>query len=198
MSHTRFRAYAVFALTFALSACSKESASGGTSGESAAKVEQDAATQVGDAVAQALPADVAKAAEQAKANPPGAPNGDPVDVCALVDTKDIEALVGPLMQGPTPMKPQGSLLGGCDWMSKSITMVSVSARPATEYKDTVAYASKKEPAKPVAGLGSEAASTSAGLFVLPGNKPYFFQVLAMPKGKSDPELAANIARKIML
>lgn len=179
-------------LFLALAACSKGASNDGSGDAPAAA--QALPDQAKEAVANALPEEVAKAAEQAAASPPGAPNGEPVDVCKMLETSEVEALVGPLLEGPKAGQAQGSLLGECSWMSKSMVLISISARPAAEYKQTLEYATKKAPAQPVTVPGAEAARTSLGLFVQPSGKPYFLQVIA--GNAKDPEVGAKLASKL--
>lgn len=177
-----------------LSACSKS-----TTSESApeAQATTQASAAVADAVAKALPPEVAQAVEQAKAGGAAAVKGDPVDVCALLATEEVEAIIGKLSEPPKPGTPTGSLLGECLWQStaKGYNMVTVSARPAGEYQATVDAATKRDAGKPIVGLGAQAVNTRAGLMIKLADKPYFLTVLGPTLSDAQKE---TVARKLKL
>jgi hypothetical protein len=188
-----FSSVLVVSVTFLASACSKSTSSEGSPEAQAAA---QASAAIADAVAKNLPPEVAQAVEGAK-SAGGAPvNGAPVDVCALLDQADAEAVLGKLSEPPKPGTPTGSLLGECTWQStsKGFSMLTISARPAAEFKDTLDLATKSAPGKAIAGLGAEASQTRMGLMIKLADKPYFLTLLGTPK---DPEKEA-IARKLKL
>ncbi len=112
---------------------------------------------------------------------PTAPVQAAVDVCSFASRDLVEGVVGKLSEDPKPTPPQGSLLGGCDYSFEG-GMLSISARPASEYDATVkAYAGAD-----VAGVGEKAhASEKAGLFVQPAGKQYFLHILGGGAGIDD-------------
>lgn len=153
-------------------------------------------TQTASSAAEAAVA--AGVPEQAlAATPPAGVNGEPVDVCALLDSADALAVAGKLYKEPSAQPAQGSLLGQCDYMGDK-AMLMVSARPSAEYRGTVDYAAKKGGAKPMEGLGSAAEMTPMGLMIQPAGKPYFIVVYTMAGGKFDEAAALAIGRKIKL
>ena len=165
------------------------SACGGDA-SSAATPEQNAQAAVESAAAQNVPSEVAAAAQQA---PSGAAlNGEPVEVCSMLSKADVESLIGATMGDPTADKPTQSLLGGCMWLGKGGAL-SISARPAREYKDTVEAYRRKDPT-PVDGLSGEAVVSSLGLFWQPAGKPYFLHILS----GQDQVIPVNAAKKMAL
>lgn len=147
------------------------------------------------------PAQAPAAAQEAVKAAPAAPmplNAASVDTCALIARADVEAVVGPLAQDPKADQPQGSLLGGCDFMTADYTSVSVSARPAREFDATVKYAGEKAALQPVAGLGEKAFQTRYGLMIQPAGKPYFLTVVVLSGGAMNAALSLDIARKLKL
>jgi hypothetical protein len=113
---------------------------------------------------------------------PGTSNGGPVDVCALFTDADFEAVLGEPPASPgAPDTPQGSLLGGCTYVTAQGTVVAVTARPTDEYEATVA----SYDAAPVAGTPFEAAfAESVGMFARFDGEPWFLHILAA--GRNDP------------
>ncbi len=192
MNHSSSVVYVSFLCL--LSACSKSTASESTP---EAQVAAQASAAVAEAVAKNLPPEVAQAAEKAQAAGTMAVNGQPVDVCALLTTEDAEAAIGKLSEPPKSGTATGSLLGECTWQStaKGFSMVTLSARPAAEYQSTVDYAAKGTPAKPIAGLGAEAANTRFGLMIRLADKPYFLTLLGPTISDAQKEA---LARKIKL
>lgn len=148
--------------------------------------------------ADAQPTDAkATDAQPATATPP-AVSGEPVDTCAMLSKADAEAMLGTLSAEPTADTPQGSLLGGCKYFGKK-AYAAISARPASEYEDTVKFSTdEKQPGKQVAGLGTAASTTKYGLMIKLEGKPYFLTVSAGSMGKTDDALAETVARKLKL
>ncbi|WP_406069382.1 hypothetical protein [Micromonospora sp. NBC_01638] len=103
---------------------------------------------------------------------------EPVDTCALFTADDFASVVGKPAGQPEKQEPQGSLLGGCTYLSKDVTVsVYVTARPGREWDDSV----KAHGDVSVSGVGEKAFwADNVGLLVQPAGKPYFLQVLAMP------------------
>lgn len=103
-----------------------------------------------------------------------------VDVCALVTQAEVKEVLGGVdVDAGEPQPAAGSFLGGCNFMVlKAGKMVSVSARPATEWSATVA--TYKDLA-PVAGVGQAAHhSGKIGMLVQPASTPYFLHLLVVP------------------
>lgn len=93
-----------------------------------------------------------------------------------------------------PQTAGGSLLGGCNFMVLSQgKIVSVSARPTTEWSATVAV---YKDLAPVAGVGQAAHhSSKIGMLVQPAGTPYFLHVLVSPG--NDQATLAKIALKAL-
>jgi len=146
------------------------------------------------------PATVAEAQQLAAQAPaaPSAPAAAPVDTCAMLPKAEAEAVLGALISGPETAAAQGSLLGQCTYMGdKGLLMVS--ARPAPEFKDTVAYSEKKGGSgKPVPGLAGEARLTQHGVMIQPPGKPYFVVVFVAGGSGFDEATTLAAAGKLKL
>jgi hypothetical protein len=149
--------------------------------------------------APAAPAQPAAPPVATPTPPPAMPvAAEPVDVCAMVSREDAEAVLGKLMKEPETQAAQGSMLGGCNYMSESGTFMMVSARPAGEFDGTVKYTEKKGPYTEVPGLGEKAYDTTAGVMVQPAGKPYFVVVFAAGGSGAQGSKALELAKKLKL
>jgi hypothetical protein len=95
----------------------------------------------------------------------GDTNGEPVDVCGLLSPAEVSEIVGTEFTSE-PAAATGSLLGQCDYTATDFTaasvgIISVSARPASEYDATVEVAE----GQPVEGFDVDANDTAAGLML---------------------------------
>ena len=126
----------------------------------------------------------------------GATNGEPVDTCLLIAPAEISEATGIEFDLGTGGSPQGSLLGECtfepvEFTGEGVSLVSVSARPASEYDATVAASGN---ATPLDGFSVDANATDAGVML---NYPDFMVVvLAVGADGFDNEAAEAIARAI--
>lgn len=123
--------------------------------------------------------------------------GPEVDVCPLLAKEDAERVLGPLTHDPTPMRPSGSLLGGCTYFGEQLS-ARVVARPAREFEEVHATATSERKGKRVRRLGKSAVSTELGILIQLESKDHFLVVLAGPQGKMDPKVAEPLARKLKL
>ncbi|HUP90884.1 MAG TPA: hypothetical protein VM074_01445 [Solimonas sp.] len=182
------------AATLALGACSKapEPVQAAPAAPPASAPAVDPA-----ALPQAAQEGMQVATEMAATPPPAGVNGQPVDICAMLDRAGAEKYAGALYRDPKPGEPQGSLLGQCDYIGPK-AMVMISARPASEFKATVDYASKKGDARPVDGLAGPATATSSGVMWQPDGKPYFVVVFAMSGGKVNEATSIELTRSLKI
>lgn len=141
----------------------------------------------------------------AEATPPAAaapataasPRGEAVDTCALLEAEAAAQAIGALATPPEAQTPQGSLLGGCNYMGAG-GIVMLTARPADEYAATVDYAASRGAAKAIDDLPGIASLTSAGLMLQPAGKPYFLVVYPLIGGAFDESAALQLARALKL
>jgi hypothetical protein len=119
----------------------------------------------------------------------------PVDVCAMLQVSEAEALVGKISK-VTTIKPQGSLLGECTFEGAKGTF-SAAARPAGEFDETLkAAADRIKPPEPVPGFAGKAVKSKFGLLFQPSGKPYFLQVIARKGDAEDMAMAIEGAKKL--
>lgn len=123
--------------------------------------------------------------------------GAPVEGCALLPEATVVAAIGKLAKPPQPKKPNGSLLGGCEYRSAKAS-VSITAHPSGELEGTVGSDLKDGKARPIAGLGEKAYQTEFGVLFQPAGKPYFLAVyvLSLQKFAYDAALSEALARKL--
>ena len=124
----------------------------------------------------------------------GSTNGDPVDVCALIDEAAISDALGTEYGPGTPGTPQGSLLGQCDFNPVDVTaadasFISISARPASEYDGTVEASGNPTP---LDGFSVDANQTDAGVMLR--YPDFMIHVLAAGGSGLDPDAAEAAAR----
>jgi hypothetical protein len=136
-------------------------------------------------------------AEALNGQPPAGVSGAVVDACAMLDRAAAAALVGALVKEPEADTPRGSLLGGCKYQGAQ-ALLTLSAHPAGEYQGTLDYTGKNGSAKPVAGLGAQAAMTPYGLMIQPAAKPYFVVVYVMKNFKFDETAALAAGHQLKL
>ncbi len=141
-------------------------------------------------VAAALPAEVRDAPAA-----PATPSGQAVDTCALLDAAAAAGSVGALAKPPEAQVPQGSLLGGCNYLGDR-GMLMLTARPAGEFAGTVAYAGKRGGLKAVEGLAGSASLTSMGLLLQPAGKAYFLVLYPLLGGRFDEAAAVQLAHQV--
>ncbi|HUP91198.1 MAG TPA: hypothetical protein VM074_03050 [Solimonas sp.] len=145
-----------------------------------------------------VPEAVREAAQAAASNPaPARPADKSVDACALLAESDAAAVIGKLAGPPQADKPQGSLLGTCNFTGEQAT-VALSAYPAEEFDGTLRYARKHETTREIAGVGESAFDTSSGVLVRLAGKPYFLVVFVVKGTAYDPPMAEALARKLKL
>jgi hypothetical protein len=138
-----------------------------------------------DTSTASLPAPAAAVVPAVVAAAPPSPagvNGQPVEAGALVAAPESQAA-------------QGSLLGGCNYMGEN-GILMLSARPASEYTATVAYAERNGGARTLEGLPGAASLTSVGLMLQPAGRPYFLVVYPLVSGKFDEGVAQQLARNL--
>ena len=123
--------------------------------------------------------------------------GAPVEGCALLPEATMVAAIGKLAKPPQPKKPNGALLGGCEYRSARAS-VSITAHPPAELDGTVDSDLKSGKARPIAGLGEKAYQTEYGVLFQPAGKPYFLAVyvLSLQKFAYDAALSEALAQQL--
>ena len=180
--YTRAAALALAAL-LALGAC------GGDDDDSASDTDTDATT--------APEGDGGEGTDDELVDPPsdgGSTNGEPVDVCSLIAPADISDALGTEFDIGTAGTPAGSLLGQCDFSAVDIanaevSLVSISARPASEYDATVQASGN---ATPLDGFSVDANQTDAGVML--EYPDFMIVVLAVGANGIDGDAAEAAAR----
>jgi hypothetical protein len=120
----------------------------------------------------------------------------PVDVCKLMTTAEAGEVLGTTIDVATPDTPQGSLLGGCKYLSMR-GILTVSARPAGEFDATLRSMRNATPVEAGAGVKAHY-SDRLGLIVSQGAKPYFLHiVIAGTPGPNTSERFLSAAKKII-
>lgn len=120
-----------------------------------------------------------------------------VNVCALLTPAEAGAVLGTTVGEATPDAPQGSLLGGCKYVSmKGIIMLS--ARPVSEFDATV-KAYKDFTSVSGVGEGVKASySPTLGMLMSQSAKPYFLQIsIAGGSGGKTSERFVAVAKKVV-
>jgi hypothetical protein len=151
-----------------------------------------------DTSTASLPAPAAAVVPAVVAAAPPSPagvNGQPVEACTLLDAEVAAQSLGALVAAPESQAAQGSLLGGCNYMGEN-GILMLSARPASEYTATVAYAERNGGARTLEGLPGAASLTSVGLMLQPAGRPYFLVVYPLVSGKFDEGVAQQLARNL--
>ena len=126
----------------------------------------------------------------------GSTNGEPVDTCTLIAPVDISEALGTEFDIGTAGTPQGSLLGECtfspvDITTAEVSLVSISARPASEYDGTV---SASGGATPLHGFRVDANQTEAGVML--DYPDFMIVVLAVGANGIDADAAEAVARAL--
>lgn len=143
----------------------------------------------------AAPAAAMPPAEVLSAPTPAGLNGETVDTCAMLDAAAAAQSLGSLLKDPEAQAPQGSLLGGCNYLGDK-GMVMLTARPAAEFQATVDYAARRGGAKAVTVAGGDARQTPVGLMFQPAGKAYFLVVYPLVSGKFDEAVALQLATQL--
>ena len=184
------------AIALALTAALALGACGGDDDDAATDAGTDAADGGGSDEGDAGDSDGATDDELVDPPAGGSTNGEPVDTCLLLAPADISEATGIEFDLGTAGTPQGSLLGECsfepvEFTGEGVSLVSVSARPASEYDGTVDASGN---ATPLDGFSVDANATDAGVML---NYPDFMVVvLAVGASGIDNEAAEAIARAI--
>ncbi|WP_291378512.1 DUF3558 family protein [Demequina sp.] len=103
----------------------------------------------------------------------------PVEVCELLDSAEVAALLEDDLREPSPDSPSSYSLGACSWGAESNGRdLYVSARALDQWDS--ALESNDFGVEPIDGLGERAWRTSDdGLFVDPGDRHYFYQMFVI-------------------
>src|SRR2546423_5341425 len=124
-----------------------------------------------------------------------AANAAPLDVCAMLAQADAQAIVGKI-KNVTTIKPQAGLLGECTFEGTNATL-SIAARPAQQYQETVQAAGERnKPLEAAQGLAGKAVKSKYGLLYQPTGKPYFLQVIGRHGDTPDIALAIEGAKRL--
>ncbi len=109
---------------------------------------------------------------------PGDPEA-PVDVCELLDSAEVAALLEDDLREPSPDSPSSYSLGACSWGAENNGRdLYVSARALDQWDS--ALEANDFGVEPIEGLGERAWRTSDdGLFVDPGDRHYFYQMFVI-------------------
>lgn len=103
----------------------------------------------------------------------------PVDVCSLLTTAEVSALLEDDLREPRSDEPTSYSLGACSWTADNNgRTLYVSARALDQWDS--ALAANDFGVDPVDDLGARAHRTSDdGLFVDPGDRNYFYQLFVI-------------------